>query len=80
MKNIPLHSPCAHHIFTSQISHGGEVVSLVFSVWEPDFVSAHHNDKQEGLSSVSQSPVGSPTFILPSHWRILFTFPGLACF
>ena len=32
MKNIPLHSPCAHHhIFTSQISHGGEVVSLVFS-------------------------------------------------
>ena len=70
-------------IFSHLRSHT-EVKLLALSslslVWEPDFVSAHHNDKQEGLSSVSQSPVGSPTFVWPSHWQILFTFPGLACF
>ena len=45
-------------------------------MWEPDFGSALHNDKQEDLGSSSQSPVGPASAICLSHWKVLFTFPG----
>ena len=60
--------------------HWSLVFPIWWGVWEPDFGSALHNDKQEDLGSFSQSPVGPMSETCLSHWQVLFTFPGPACF